>query len=73
VAELERKVTSMIDQRNVRAAEQSIAARKATLGAQWLALRTRMRAASIASEEFLRSTLERAAPDAGAEDVRVEP
>ena len=33
----------MIDQRAVRAAEQSVAARKAVLAAQWLALRTRMR------------------------------
>jgi hypothetical protein len=34
---------SMIDLRAVRAAEQSVAARKATLAAQWLALRIRIR------------------------------
>jgi hypothetical protein len=34
---------AMIDQRAVRAAEQSVAARKAVLAAQWLALRTRVR------------------------------
>jgi hypothetical protein len=33
----------MIDLRAVGAAEQSVATRKATLAAQWLALRTRMR------------------------------
>ena len=121
----------MIDQRAVLAAQQSVAARKATLAAQWLALRTRMRdavtqpatlgavalaggiigwrsaasakivevgkcpekprpsllrggmrtlaiatlqaAASIASEEFLRSTLAQAARDEGADDARSEP
>lgn len=35
----------MIDLRAVRAAEQSVAARKATLAAQWLALRARTRGA----------------------------
>jgi hypothetical protein len=132
VAKFEREVASMIDLRAVRAAEQSVAARKATLAAQWLALRTRMRdavtqpatlgavalaggiigwrsaasariveveckcpetprpsllrggmrtlaiatlqaAASIASEEFLRSTLAQAAGDEGADDARSEP
>lgn len=34
---------AMIDQRAVRAAEHSVAARKAALAAQWSALRTRMR------------------------------
>ena len=121
----------MIDQRAVRAAEHSVAARKAVLAAQWLALRTRMRdgmtqpatlgaaalvggimgwrsaapekiveveckcperprpsllgggmrtlaiatlqaAASIASEEFLRSTMEQAARDEGADRARSE-
>ena len=33
----------MIDVRAVRIAEQSVAARKATIEAQWLALRARMR------------------------------
>lgn len=120
----------MIDQRAVRAAEQSVAARKATLAAQWLTLRTRMRdgvtepatlgavafvggiigwrsaapakivevkckcaekprpslldsgmralaiatlqaAASIASEEFLRSTMGQAARDEGADDAPI--
>ena len=119
----------MIDQRAVRAAEHSVAARKAVLAAQWLALRTRVRdgltepatlgavalvggimgwrsagsqkivdveckcperlrpsllsggmrtlaiatlqaAASIASEEFLRSTMEHAARDEGADGAR---
>ncbi len=122
----------MIDQRAVRAAEHSVAARKAVLAAQWSALRTRMRdgmtqpatlgavalvggilgwrsagpekiieveckcperprpsllgggmrtlaiatlqaAASIASEEFLRSTMEQAARDEGADGVQSEP
>jgi hypothetical protein len=125
-------MTSMIDQRAVQAVQQSIAARKATLAAQWLALQARMRdvatqpatlggaalaggiigwrsaapekvveveckcpekprlsllrggmrtlaiatlqaAASIASEEFLRSTLAQAAGDDGADDTRYEP
>jgi hypothetical protein len=120
---------TMIDQRAVRAAEHSVAARKAVLAGQWLALRTRMRdgmtqpatlgavalvggimgwrsaasekiveveckcperprpsllgagmrtlaiatlqaAASIASEEFLRSTMEQAAGDEGTEGAR---
>jgi len=120
----------MIDRRAVRLAEQSVAARKATLAAQWLALRARMRdavtepatlgavalaggvigwrsaasakiveveckcpakprasllgggvrtlaiatlqaAASIASEEFLRSTLVQAGRDRGADDAGV--
>jgi hypothetical protein len=124
VAELEREAMTMIDQRAVRAAEHSAAARKAALAGQWLALRTRMldgmtqpatlgavalvggimgwrsggsakiveveckcperprpsllgagmrtlaiatlqAAASIASEEFLRSTMEQAAGDEG--------
>jgi hypothetical protein len=132
VVKFEREVTSMIDQRAVRAAEQSVAARKATLAAQWLALRGRVRdavtqpatlgavalaggilgwrsaasekiveveckcpekprpsllrgvirtlaiatlqaAASIASEEFLRSTLGQAGRDEGADDARSEP
>ncbi len=119
----------MIDQRAVRAAEKSVAARKAVLAAQWLALRTQVRegvtqpstlgavalvggimgwrsagpekigeveckcperprpsllgggirtlaiatlqaAASIASEEFLRSTMEQAARDQGADGAR---
>ena len=123
---------AMIDQRAVRAAEHSVAARKAVLAAQWLALRTRIRdgvtqpatlgavalvggimgwrsaasekvvdvecncperprpsllgggmrtlaiaalqaAASIASEEFLRSTMQQAAGDKGAEGARFEP
>jgi hypothetical protein len=34
---------SMIDQRAVRAAEQSVAARKAALGTQWRGLQSRMR------------------------------
>jgi hypothetical protein len=122
----------MIDQRAVQAAQRSVAARKATLAAQWLALQARMRdaatqpatlgavalaggiigwrsaapeklvaveckcpekprpsllrggmrtlaiatlqaAASIASEEFLRSTLAQAARDDGADDGRTEP
>ena len=122
----------MIDQRAVQAAQQSVAARKATLAAQWLVLRARVRdaatqpatlgavalaggiigwrsatsekivevecrcpeqprrsllrgamralaiatlqaAASIASEEFLRSTLAQAARDKGADDARSEP
>ena len=122
----------MIDQRGVRAAQQSVAARKATLAAQWLALRARMRdaatrpatlgavalaggvigwrsaapekvveveckcpdpprpsllrggmrtlaiatlqaAASIASEEYLRSALAQSARDDGADDGRYEP
>ena len=121
----------MIDQRAVRAAEHSVAARKAVLAAQWLALRTRVRdgmtqpatlgavalvggimgwrsagsekivdveckcperprpsllgggmrtlaiatlqaAASIASEEFLRSTMEQAARDEVADGARSE-
>ena len=120
----------MIDQRAVRAAQQSVAERKATLAAQWLALRGRMRdvatqpatlgavalaggiigwrsaarprvdveckcpetprpsllrggmrtlaiatlqaAASIASEEFLRSTLAQAARDDGTNDGQSE-
>jgi hypothetical protein len=129
VAELEREGAAMIDQRAVRAAEHSVAARKAVLAAQWSALRTRMRdgmtqpatlgavalvggimgwrsggpekiveveyrcperprssllgggmrtlaiatlqaAASIASEEFLRSTMEQAARDEGADGAR---
>ncbi len=120
---------AMIDQRAVRAAEHSVAARKAVLAAQWSALRTRVRdgmtqpatlgavalvggiigwrsagpektvgveckcpersrpsllgggmrtlaiatlqaAASIASEEFLRSTMEQAARDEGADGAR---
>ena len=120
---------AMIDQRAVRAAEHSVAARKIVLAAQWLALRTRVRdgmtqpatlggvalvgaivgwrsaapgkivdveckcperprpsllgggmrtlaiatlqaAASIASEEFLRSTMEQAARDEGADGAR---
>ena len=120
----------MINQRAVRAAEHSVAARKAILAAQWSALRTRMRdgmtqpatlgtvalvggiigwrsggpakiveveckcpetprpsllgggmrtlaiatlqaAASIASEEFLRSTMEQAARDEGADGGRI--
>jgi len=120
---------TMIDQRAVRAAEHSVAARKAVLAAQWSALRTRMRggvtqpatlgavalvggimgwrsggsekivevecrcpdrprhsllgggmrtlaiatlqaAASIASEEFLRSTMEQAARDEGDDGAR---
>jgi hypothetical protein len=123
---------AMIDQRAVRAAENSVAARKAVLAAQWLALRTRVRdgmtqpatlgavalvggimgwrsaasekiveveckcperprpsllgagmrtlaiatlqaAASIASEEFLRSTMEQAAGDEGTEGARSDP
>jgi hypothetical protein len=123
---------SMIDQRAVRAAQQSVAARKATLAAQWLALQAQMRdvatqpatlgavalaggiigwrsaasakiveveckcpekprrsllrggmrtlaiatlqaAASIASEEFLRSTLAQSARDDGADDGQSEP
>ena len=123
---------AMIDQRAVRAAENSVAARKAVLAAQWLALRTRVRdgmtqpatlgavalvggimgwrsaasekiveveckcperprpsllgggmrtlaiatlqaAASIASEEFLRSTMEQAAWDEGTEGARSDP
>ena len=122
----------MIDQRAVQAAQRSVAARKATLAAQWLALQVRMRdaatqpatlgavalaggiigwrsaapekvveveckcpekphfsllrggmrtlaiatlqaAASIASEEFLRSTLAQTARDGGADDGRTEP
>lgn len=122
---------AMIDQRAVQAAEQSVAARKAVLFAQWSALRTRIRdgvtqpatlgavalvggimgwrsaasekiveveckcperprpsllgggmrtlaiatlqaAASIASEEFLRSTMEQAARDEGADRARSE-
>jgi hypothetical protein len=122
----------MIDQRAVQAAQRSVAARKATLAVQWLALQARMRdaatqpvtlgavalaggiigwrsgapeklveveckcperprpsllrggirtlaiatlqaAASIASEEFLRSTLAQAARDDGADDTRHEP
>jgi hypothetical protein len=129
VAELEREGIAMIDQRAVQAAEHSVAARKAVLAAQWLALRTRVRdamtqpetlgavalvggimgwrsagsekivdveckcpqrprpsllgggmrtlaiatlqaAASIASEEFLRSTMEQAARDEGADGAR---
>jgi hypothetical protein len=121
----------MIDQRAVHAAEQSVAARKATLAAQWLTLRARMRdgatepaalgavalvggiigwragaperivevdckcpetprpsliggamralvlatlqaVASIASEEFLRSTMEHSAPGEGPEQARSE-
>jgi len=123
---------AMIDQRAVRAAEHSVAARKALLAAQWLALRTRVRdgmtqpatlgavalvggimgwrsagsektveveckcperprpsllgggmrtlaiatlqaAASIASEEFLRSTMEQSARDERADGVQSEP
>lgn len=122
----------MIGQGAVRAAEQSVAARKAVLAAQWSALRTRLRdgmtrpatlgavalvggiigwrsagsekvvdveckcpeqprpsligggirtlaiatlqaAASIASEEFLRSTMEQAARDEGADGARSDP
>ena len=122
----------MIDQRAVRAAEHSVAARKAVLAAQWSALQTRMRdgmtqpatlgavalvggiigwrsggsekiiemeckcperprpsllgagmrtlaiatlqaAASIASEEFLRSTMEQAAGDEGADGAGSDP
>ena len=122
----------MIDQRAVQAAQRSVAARKATLAAQWLALEAQMRdvatqpatlgavalaggligwrsaapekvieveckcpekprpsllrggmrtlaiatlqaVASIASEEFLRSTLAQAARDDGADDTRYEP
>jgi len=122
----------MIDQRAVRAAEQSVAARKAVLTAQWSALRTRVRdgmtqpaalgavalvggimgwrsagsekiidveckcperprssvlgggirtlaiatlqaAASIASEEFLRSTMAHAAGEEGSDGARSEP
>jgi hypothetical protein len=122
----------MIDQRAVKAAQRSVAARKATLAAQWLALQAQMRdvatqpatlgavalaggiigwrsaapekvieveckcpetprpsllrggmrtlaiatlqaAASIASEEFLRSTLAQAARDDGGDDTRYEP
>jgi len=122
----------MIDLRAVRTAEQSVAARKATIAAQWLALRARMRdavtepatlgalaltggiigwrsaasekivevkckcperprpsllqggmrtlaiaalqaAASIASEEFLRSTLAQAGRDEGTGDTRSKP
>lgn len=122
----------MIDRRVVRVAERSVAARKATLAAQWLALRARMRdavtepatlgavaiaggiigwrsaasakiveveckcpanprasllgggvrtlaiatlqaAASIASEEFLRSTLAQAGRDQGADEAWSEP
>jgi hypothetical protein len=132
VAELEREAMAMIDQRPVRAAEHSVAARKAVLAGQWLALRTRMRdgmtqpatlgavalvggimgwrsaasekiveveckcperprpsllgagmrtlaiatlqaAASIASEEFLRSTMEQAAGDEDTEGARSDP
>jgi hypothetical protein len=132
VAELEREGMEMIDQRAVRAAEQSVAARKAVLAEQWLALRTRMRdgvtqpatlgavalvggimgwrsaasekiveveckcperprpsllgggmrtlaiatlqaAASIASEEFLRSTMEQGARSEGVDGARSEP
>jgi hypothetical protein len=123
---------AMIDQRAARAAEHSVAARKALLAAQWSALRTRVRdgmtqpatlgaaalvggimgwrsagsekiveveckcperprpsllgagmrtlaiatlqaAASIASEEFLRSTMEQAAWDEGTEGARSDP
>jgi hypothetical protein len=123
---------TMIDQRAVRAAEHSVAARKAVLAGQWSALRTRMRdgmtrpatlgavalvggimgwrsaasekiveveckcperprpsllgagmrtlsiatlqaAASIASEEFLRSTMEQAAWHEGTEGARSDP
>jgi hypothetical protein len=122
---------SMIDQRAVRAAQESVAARKATLAAQWLALRARMgdaathpatlgavalaggiigwrsgapprveveckcpetprpsllrggmrtlaiatlqAAASIASEEFLRSTFAQSARDDSADDGQSEP
>jgi hypothetical protein len=122
----------MIDQGAVQAAQQSVAARKATLAAQWLALQAQMRdvatqpttlgavalaggiigwrsaapekvieveckcpekprpsllrgamrtlaiatlqaAASIASEEFLRSTLAQAARDDSGDDTRYEP
>jgi hypothetical protein len=122
----------MIDVRAVRIAEQSVAARKATIEAQWLRLRARMRdavtepatlgavalaggiigwrsaasekiveveckcpeqprpsllrggirtlaiatlqaAASIASEEFLRSTMAQAGRDEGVDDARSEP
>ena len=122
----------MIDLRAVRVAEQTVAARKATLAAQWLALQARMRdavtepatlgalaltggiigwrsaasekiveveckcperprpsllrggmrtlaiaalqaAASIASEEFLRSTLAQAGRDEGTGDTRSKP
>ena len=122
----------MIDQRAVQAAQRSVAARKATLAAQWLALQAQMRdvatqpatlgavalaggiigwrsaapekvieveckcpekprpsllrggmrtlamatlqaVASIASEEFLRSTLAQAARHAGGDDTRYEP
>ena len=122
----------MIDRRAVQAAQQSVAARKATLAAQWLALQARVRdaatqpatlgavalaggiigwrsaapeklvevececpekprlsllrggmrtlaiatlqaAASIATEEFLRSTLGQAAFDDGAVNGRTEP
>jgi hypothetical protein len=132
VAELDHEVKPMIDQRAVRTAAQSVAARKATLAAQWLALRTRVRdtmtqpatlgavvlaggimgwrsaasekvvevecncpekprasllgagvrtlaiatlqaAATIASEEILRSTLQQAVRDRGVGDTRPEP
>src|ERR1700736_6458451 len=39
-------ITSMIDQRAVHAAQRSVAARKATLAVQWLALQARMRDAA---------------------------
>jgi hypothetical protein len=122
----------MIDRRAVQAAQRSVAVRKATLAAEWLALQARMRdlatepatlgavalaggiigwrsaapekvveveckcpekprlsllrggmrtlaiatlqaAASIASEEFLRSTLAQAAPADGADDTQYKP
>jgi hypothetical protein len=46
VAKFNGEIMLMIDQRAVRAAQQSVAARKATLAAQWLALRARMRDAA---------------------------
>jgi hypothetical protein len=132
VAKLNGEITSMIDQRAVQAAQQVVAARKAKLAEQWLALQAQMRdaatqpatlgavalaggiigwrsaapekvveveckcpekprpsllgagmrtlaiatlqaAASIASEEFLRSTLAQAARDDGADNARYEP
>src|SRR5256885_17004078 len=43
VAKLNGEITSMIDRRTVQAAQQLVAARKATLAAQWLALQARIR------------------------------
>ncbi|OLE17671.1 MAG: hypothetical protein AUG50_08055 [Betaproteobacteria bacterium 13_1_20CM_3_63_8] len=132
MAKLNGEITSMIDRRTVQAAQQLVAARKATLAAQWLALQARIRdvatqpatlgavalaggivgwhsaapekvieveckcpekprpsvlgagmrtlaiatlqaAASIASEEFLRSTLAQAARDGGADHTQYAP